>query len=140
MMMESDANFFTAYLDELTRDNTDYRRVLFTTSTAQLVLMSVPQGQTVPREIHPVTTQFIKVEKGWGELEMDNKTHLLRPGAGAVISPGTEHEIRALTESELFEKYRLQFERLPMRDALQIYVIYSPPEHPIGTRETRRLW
>jgi quercetin dioxygenase-like cupin family protein len=125
--------FFTHNLDQLTEDNEDYRREIYTTPTSQLVVMSVPAGDTVPRETHPYTTQFTKVVSGWGELEMGGEVHFLQEGSVAIIPPNTEHFIYSLPASLLRAKYnpQNQFRQKP----LKLYIVYSPPEHPEGTRE-----
>ncbi len=142
--MQTNATFITTDIEDITRQNADYRRVLSTTSTSQLVLMSVPQGDTVKREIHPHTTQFLKVEAGYGILEVNGETYYLRPGSAAMISPGDEHFIKAMTGAEIHDLLFMDFVRSP--GPLKMYLVYAPPEHPENTIQAhnpdirRPLW
>lgn len=102
-----------------TLDNTDYRRVVHTVQGAmQIVLMSLEPGETIPRETHETTTQFIRVEAGQGvafvrvsdEVE---QVYALGDGNSIVIPPGAEHEVVNSSRDE----------------PLKLYTIYCPPEH-----------
>jgi len=61
----------------------------------QVALMSVAPGKRVPLEVHAHLSQFIRVERGYGELLLDGgkKTYPLRDGFATVIPAGTPHEI-----------------------------------------------
>lgn len=60
---------------ELTEDNTDFRRVLYSGSKLQLVLMCVKPGQERGGEIHADTDQFFRIEEGKGRVMIDGVTH-----------------------------------------------------------------
>lgn len=102
-----------------TTSNNYYRRVLSTTCTMQLVLMMLRPHESIGQEIHPYTTQFIKVEKGNAIAVVEGKEYMLSPGSFIMIPPGYEHNIINTSKT----------------DALQLYTIYSPPEHPRGKKE-----
>ena len=51
-------------IESATLQNSDYRRVLFTGSNTQLVLMSIPPGEEIGLESHEEHHQFIRVESG----------------------------------------------------------------------------
>jgi len=104
-------------IDKLTRENSAYRRVLSTTATQQLVLMSLSEatGDDIDWEIHPFTTQFIKVEEGRllvltkiGDSENTQGVELTE-GGFITILPNTHHYVKGI-------------------DA-KLYSIYSLPEH-----------
>lgn len=110
---------FRVNLEKETLKNRNYRRVLYTTSTTQLVLMRLLPGESIGIETHPETTQFIRVEGGQASVVAGPKRYLLRDGAAVVIDPGTRHDVRNPSATE----------------DLLLYSLYSPPEHPPGTRE-----
>jgi len=62
-------------IEELTEENTDFRRVLYSGSKLQLVLMSLAPGTETGGEIHSDTDQFFRVEDGEGRLVVDGTTH-----------------------------------------------------------------
>lgn len=99
-------------LEKLTINNKNYRKVINTTKQIQLVLMSLLPGQDIGFEIHPHTTQFIKVEKGDGVAIINGVATPLYPGSSIIISQGKEHNIINTGNTRL-----------------QLYTIYSPPEH-----------
>ena len=114
--------FFLDNIDELTRRNRDYRRALFTRQQQQLVLMSIdPQDRGIPEEVHPHTTQFIRVEEGQGVAIINGKERSLKTNDALMVPAGVRHEIR-------------------QRGAyvLKLYSIYSPPEHPEDLVQRRR--
>ena len=108
------------YVTNIERDtlgNRDYRRVLFTGPNTQLVLMTLQPGEEIGSERHGGHDQFIRVEAGTGYVELDGKRHGLADGSAVVIPSGTQHNVVNTSRSE----------------ALRLYTLYSPPEHPDGT-------
>jgi len=106
---------FGTNLDNLTNENENYRRVLWT-GDLQLVVMSLKPKENIPLEIHPHTTQFIKVEKGRGIALIGNKTYTLSKGSCVIIPPNTPHEIKNVSNVR----------------KLKLYTIYTPAEHKKG--------
>lgn len=101
-------------IEQVTRENTDFRRVLYTSHHSQLVVMSIPAGEDIGEEVHDLD-QFIRIEAGEGLVVLDGKEHSLPADSAVVIPAGTRHNIiNQGTES------------------LQLYTIYSPPEHKDG--------
>jgi mannose-6-phosphate isomerase-like protein (cupin superfamily) len=108
------------YVTDIERDtlaNEDYRRVLFTGSKTQLVLMTLRPGEEIGLEVHDDHDQFIRIEAGTGYVQLGQTRHDLRDGSAVVIPAGTEHNVVNTSQSEL----------------LRLYTLYSPPEHPAGT-------
>jgi mannose-6-phosphate isomerase-like protein (cupin superfamily) len=68
-------------------------------------------------ETHADVDQFIRVEAGRGTVILDGKEQPLEDGSAVVIPAGTKHNILNTSRTE----------------ALKLYTIYSPPEHPDGT-------
>ena len=110
----------SGYVTNIERDtleNEDYRRVLFTGPNTQLVLMTLRPGEEIGLEKHEGHDQFIRVEAGTGYVELDGKRHDLEDGSAVVIPSGAKHNVVNTSQSE----------------ALRLYTLYSPPEHPDGT-------
>ena len=108
------------YVTNIERDtlaNEDYRRVLFTGRHTQLVLMTLRGGEEIGTETHAEHDQFIRVEAGTGYVELDGKRHTLGDGSAVVIPAGARHNVVNTSPKE----------------ALRLYTLYSPPEHPDGT-------
>ena len=54
---------FVADIEELTEENSDFRRVLCTGKNLQLVLMAIGPGGDIDEEVHDDRDQFFRVEK-----------------------------------------------------------------------------
>ncbi len=102
---------FSTNIEKDTVTNTDYRRVLFTTSHSQLVVMSINPGEEIGEEIHDVD-QFIRVDKGVGTAIMNGKKQKIQDGDALVVPAGAKHNIINTG-----------------RSVLKIYTLYTPPEH-----------
>ena len=105
-------------LESLTEKNRYFRRVLFTGTHAQLVLMCLQPGEEIGEEVHAKVDQFFRVETGTARVIL-NKTekHLVRAGSAFIVPAGTRHNVLNPSPDQ----------------ALHLYTIYSPPNHPDGT-------
>ena len=104
-------------IEEETRKNKDYRRVLYTGKNSQLVLMSLRVGEEVGEEVHHLD-QFIRIEEGTAEAIMDGIRHVLLQDFAVVIPAGMRHNIINIGDSDL-----------------KLYTVYAPPEHKDGLIE-----
>jgi len=101
--------------------NSDYRRVYFTASHMQIVLMCLEPGSAIEWESHN-SDQFFRVESGSTAIETYEpavrsvSAVQVHTGQGAVVAAGTVH--RVLNPSPDHQ--------------CQLYTIYSPPQHSIG--------
>jgi mannose-6-phosphate isomerase-like protein (cupin superfamily) len=102
---------FKINIDKKTVDNEYYRRIIFTTKQQQLVLMNLKPQEEIGREIHPKTTQFIRVEDGSGVVIVGNEKRRIRVGDAVMIPSGKFHNVRA------------------GKNGMKLYTIYSPPHH-----------
>jgi mannose-6-phosphate isomerase-like protein (cupin superfamily) len=109
---------YVTNIEQDTLDNEDYRRVLFTGNNTQLVLMTLKPGEEIGRETHEEHDQFIRIEAGTGLAQLNREEHVLGDGTAVVIPAGVEHNIINTSS----------------REPLRLYTLYSPPEHPDGTR------
>ena len=98
-----------------TKENENFRRVLFTGKKSQLVVMSIPPGGEVGAETHKYTEQTLFFLSGIGVGELDNKTFPIGPGDVVVVVPGTEHNFKNTG-----------------KENLKIYTVYTPPNHIDG--------
>ena len=100
-----------------TLNNKNYRKVIYTVPKSfQLVLMSLKPSEEIGMESHKGKTQFISVESGAGMAIIDGVHHAIGPGWSVVIPPGSMHNIINLGTTRL-----------------QLYTVYTPPEHKVGT-------
>ena len=62
-------------IEKVTLENEDFRRVIFTGTKTQLVLMSIPVGGEIGLETHPHVDQFFRIEQYlsckvlWGAMQ-----------------------------------------------------------------------
>jgi mannose-6-phosphate isomerase-like protein (cupin superfamily) len=108
---------FSTDIEKKTLENGNFREVLFTAPHSQLVVMTLKPGEEIGTEKHDDGDQFIRVEAGSGEAIIDGETHALSDGVAVVIPAGSVHNVLNTSDSE----------------ALRLYTIYSPAEHPDGT-------
>ncbi len=104
-------NFFITDIEKITLENTDYRRVLYTTPQTQVVVMSLEPTIEIGMEVHDLD-QFIRVEAGEGRAVIDGAEKEIKDGTAIVIPKGTDHNIINTGTTPL-----------------KLYSIYSPPEH-----------
>lgn len=107
--------FYSENVEELTKSNNDYRRVLYTGMNQQFVLMSIPPNDGIKLEIHKSHDQFIRIEQGEGKAIIGNSTYGLKDGSAFIVPANTPHQISNTSKTE----------------PLKLYTIYSPPEHPV---------
>lgn len=105
---------FVTDIEKETLDNENFRKVLYTASYMQLVVMSLKPGEDIGKEIHG-QDQFIRVEAGSGKAILDGEEHALSTDSATVIPAGTEHNI-VNTGPE----------------PLKLYTIYATPHHEDG--------
>ncbi|MDQ1300058.1 MAG: hypothetical protein QG636_726 [Patescibacteria group bacterium] len=98
-------------IESETLENTNFRKVLYTASYLQLVLMSIPAGEDIGEEVHG-QDQFIRIEAGNGKAILDDVLHDIADGSVIVIPAGTKHNIVNGGEGDL-----------------KLYSIYAMPHH-----------
>ncbi|HLN45380.1 MAG TPA: cupin domain-containing protein [Candidatus Sulfotelmatobacter sp.] len=114
---------YVTSLEEATRKNDDFRRVLYTGKYSQLVLMSIRAMEQIGEETHDDVDQFFRFEEGQGKVIIDGKEHSIKDGDGVIIPAGAKHNVLNTSKTE----------------SLKLYTIYSPPEHQDGVvRHTKK--
>jgi mannose-6-phosphate isomerase-like protein (cupin superfamily) len=106
---------FIEDIEKLTEDNKDFRRVLYTGSYLQLVLMALNPGEAIGEEVHEDRDQFFRVEKGRGEVVIDGKVTPIKSDYGMVVPAGARHNVVNTGDEPLL-----------------LYTLYGPPEHKDG--------
>lgn len=107
---------FVDDIEDMTEQNSDFRRVLYTGRQLQLVLMSLQPGEDIGEEVHPDRDQFFRVEKGKGEVWIDGHQTTIKSDFAIVVPAGARHNIRNTGD-----------------EPLKLYTLYGPPEHADGT-------
>ena len=106
---------FHGDIDKLTKQSSDFRRVLFTGAHTQVVAMSLAAGEDIGDEVHTVDQCFFVVA-GKGQSVVSGQTSALAADEALCVPAGVRHNIRNTGS-----------------DPLKLYTIYSPPQHPAGT-------
>jgi mannose-6-phosphate isomerase-like protein (cupin superfamily) len=104
-------------LEEITRENTDFRRVLYTGKGSQLVLMSLVPSEEIGLETHPENDQFFRFESGEGKVTINSIEYDVKDGDSAIVPMGAEHNVVNISDKK----------------PLKFYTIYSPAHHEDGT-------
>lgn len=106
---------FVDDIEDLTEENEDFRRVLYTGRHLQLVLMALQPGEEIGEEVHPDNDQFFRVEKGEGEVWIDGQRTRIEDDDAIVIPAGARHNVINTGAKPL-----------------KLYTIYGPPDHKDG--------
>ncbi len=106
---------YVSNIEQLSLENENFRKVLYTDTRVQLVLMSLAVGEDIGEEVHDLD-QFIRVEKGTGVSVLDGVEHEISDGTAIVIPQGVRHNIINKGDG-------------PMK----LYTLYAPPNHKDGT-------
>ena len=107
---------FVINIEKATMENNNFRKVLHTAQNSQLVVMNLLPGEDIGAEVHDLD-QFIRFESGRGKVILDGKEYEVEDDWAVVIPAGVEHNVINTSDNE----------------AMKLYSIYSPPEHPEGT-------
>jgi len=111
-------NGFVGNIENLTLKNEFFRKVLFTGTHAQLVVMCLQPGEEIGNEVHDTVDQFFRIEEGEARFVFGNGEEHDVSGSDAVIVPaGTYHNVINTSSTK----------------PLRLYTLYSPPNHPDGT-------
>jgi mannose-6-phosphate isomerase-like protein (cupin superfamily) len=103
---------FVDDIETRTEENADFRRVIYTGKSMQLVLMALPPGEEIGEEVHIDRDQFFRVEVGEGEVWIDGQQSRIGSAVAMVVPAGARHNVRNTGNGPL-----------------KLYTIYAPPEH-----------
>jgi len=107
---------FVGNIEKDTLNNSNFRRVLFTGTYSQLVLMTLRPNEDIGTEVHTDVDQFFRIEKGYGKVVMNGEESVISDGTAIVVPAGTEHNVINTSDEE----------------ELKLYTIYSPAHHKDG--------
>ena len=102
-------------IEKLSLENENFRRVLYTAKSSQLVVMSLKPGEDIGEEVHNLD-QFIRCESGEGRAVLDGVGHAITDGFVVVVPAGAKHNIINTSSDK----------------KLKLYTLYSPPNHRDG--------
>lgn len=109
-------------IEQLTKENKNFRHVLYTAKDCQLVLMSLLPGEEIGLETHPDINQFFRFESGEGKVIVNETEYVVGDGDAVIVPMGAKHNVINTSSTE----------------DLKIYTIYAPPHHKDGIiRATR---
>jgi mannose-6-phosphate isomerase-like protein (cupin superfamily) len=103
-------------IEKITKENENFRNVLYTAKHSQLVVMSLQPEEEIGEEVHQNLDQFIRIEYGRGKAILDDVEHDVQADFAIVAPAGTKHNVINSSKTE----------------PLKLYTIYSPPEHKEG--------
>lgn len=103
-------------IEDATERNEDFRRVLYTGSNLQLVVMSLPPGCDIGEEVHDDRDQFFRIEEGAGVIVIDGVENEVEDDIAVIVPAGARHNVINTGDEDL-----------------KLYTIYAPPEHRDGT-------
>jgi mannose-6-phosphate isomerase-like protein (cupin superfamily) len=107
-----------------TLENNNFRKILYTGSHMQLVLMSLKPKEEIGLETHGENDQFFRFEKGQGKVLIGETEYEVKDGDVVIIPSGTQHNIVNISDTE----------------DLKMYTIYAPAHHKDGiVRETKAM-
>lgn len=106
---------YVGNIEEQTLANANFREVLYTGPDSQLVVMSLKPGEEIGLEKHDLD-QFLRFERGKGEVTIDGKTEPVGDGFATIVPKGSMHNVRNTGSEDL-----------------KLYTIYTAPQHPHGT-------
>lgn len=106
---------FVADIEDLTKDNRNFRQVLYTGKHLQLVLMALKPGEEIGEEVHADHDQFFRIEKGAGEVWIDGVRTRIKSDDAIIVPAGARHNVINTGDK-----------------SLKLYTLYGPPDHRDG--------
>ena len=102
-------------IEKASKENNNFRKVLYTARYSQLVLMSLKPGEDIGEEVHDLD-QFLRIEQGEGKAVLNGVEHQLEDGSAVVVPAGTRHNIINTSSAK----------------EMKLYTVYSPANHRDG--------
>ena len=106
---------YVSDLKHAAKENEFFRKVVFTGTGGQLVLMSLRPGEEIGTEVHDVD-QLLYAVDGKGEAILGGVGHEFDKGTVVCVPAGVEHNIINTGD-----------------EPLKLFTVYAPPQHPAGT-------
>jgi mannose-6-phosphate isomerase-like protein (cupin superfamily) len=96
--------------------NEAFRRVVLSGEHQQVVVMTIPRGESIGEEVHDTTDQVLVFVDGRGEARLDGRASAVGPNDLVFVRAGTRHDFVNIGDGPL-----------------RLITVYAPPEHPPGT-------
>lgn len=110
-------------IEEITKNNDNFRKVLYTGKFSQLVAMSLKPGEDIGQEAHKNNDQFFRFESGTARVFIDGIETEVKDDWAVIVPAGAEHNVTNIGNTDL-----------------KFYTIYSPAEHKDGIiHETKTI-
>lgn len=103
-------------IKKLTKQNTNFRTVLYTGKHSQIVAMSIPVGGDIGEEVHPQTDQILFFVDGEGQAVLNGEKRPVEEHDVVFVPAGTTHNFINTGDEDL-----------------KLFTVYAPPAHPDGT-------
>lgn len=110
------AKGFVSNIEKDTLGNENFRKVVYTATHSQLVLMTLQPNEEIGMEVHQDNDQFFRIEKGQGKCIIDGNEYDITDGTAIVVPAGAQHNVINISTTE----------------SLKLYTIYSPSHHKDG--------
>jgi mannose-6-phosphate isomerase-like protein (cupin superfamily) len=111
---------FKQNIEDLTKENNNFRKVLYTGEHSQLVLMSLLPNEEIGMEVHEGNDQFFRFDAGSGKVIINDTEYGVMDGDAVVVPSGAKHNVIA------------------GENGLKLYTIYSPAHHKDGIVRTTK--
>ena len=109
-------------IKELTKDNMNFRHVIYTGKHSQLVLMRLRPHEDIGEETHTTSDQILFIVEGKGEAMLDGKVTEIVKHSVVYVPAGTRHNITNTNDEDL-----------------KLYTIYAPSVHADGVIHTTKI-
>lgn len=106
---------FNGNIELSTLENTNFRRVVYTSKFCQLVVMSLAPSEEIGEEVHDVD-QFFRFEEGRGKVIIDGNEEQVGVGDAVIVPAGAKHNVINASGAQ----------------PLKLYTLYCPPHHRDG--------
>lgn len=113
---------FHGNIKQLAKENTNYRKVIYTGTKSQLVLMSIPVGGDIGMETHADVDQILVIVDGEGKAILNGQESPIAEHDLIFVPAGTEHNFVNTGKEDL-----------------KLYTVYAPPNHPDGIIEATKV-
>jgi len=108
---------FVKNIEKETLENENFRKVLYTSTYGQVVVMSLLPNEEIGMEVHETTDQFFRIDSGEGKVIIDGEESVISDGYAVVVPAGSQHNVINTSGEK----------------SLKLYTIYMPPHHKDGT-------
>ena len=75
-------------IEEIAKENNNFRQVLYTGKHSQLVVMSLKPGEEIGAEVHPDVDQFFRIDEGEGKTIIDGIENTIEDGFAVIVPAG----------------------------------------------------